>query len=85
MMTEVVPAARATTIALNAIGFAIGRSAGALLSTLIYARLGFLPVTAMAVVFNILALLALAEMQQRVHILGRLLAWLAQPARDRLI
>jgi predicted MFS family arabinose efflux permease len=78
MMTEVVPAARATTIALNSIGFSIGRSAGALLSTLIYARLGFLPVTAMAVVFNIMALVALAEMQQRVHIVGRLLAWLAR-------
>jgi predicted MFS family arabinose efflux permease len=79
MMTEVVPTARATTIALNSIGFGIGRSAGAFLSTLIYARLGFLPVTAMAVVFNILALLALAEMQQRVHILGRILAWLGRP------
>ena len=79
MMTEVVPAARATTIALNAMGFAIGRSAGALLSTLIYARIGFLPVTAVAVVFDILALLALAEMQQKLSILGRLLARLARP------
>jgi predicted MFS family arabinose efflux permease len=81
MMTEVVPAARATTIALNSIGFSIGRSGGALLSTLIYTRLGFLPVTAVAVVFNILALLALAEMQQRLHIVGRLLAWLARPRK----
>ena len=81
MMTEVVPAARATAIALNSIGFSIGRSAGALLSTLIYARLGFLPVTAMALVFNVLALLALAEMQQRVQILGRLLDWLARPRK----
>ena len=76
MMTEVTPTARATTIALNAIGFSIGRSAGALLATLMYARLGFLPVTAMALVFDVLALLALAEMQQRLNIVGRLLAWL---------
>jgi hypothetical protein len=78
----VVPAARATTIALNSIGFGIGRSGGALLATLIYPRLGFLPVTVLAVVFNGLALLGLAEMQQRVHILGRVLAWIGRPRKS---
>jgi predicted MFS family arabinose efflux permease len=76
MMTEVVPAARATTIALNAIGFSIGRSAGALLSTFIYARIGFGAVTVMAVLFNVLALLGLAEMQHKLNLMPRLLAWL---------
>jgi len=76
MMTEVVPAARATTIALNAIGFSIGRSAGALLSTFIYARIGFGAVAVMAVLFNVLALLGLAEMQHKLNLMPRLLAWL---------
>ena len=80
MMTEVVPAARATTIALNSIGFGIGRSAGALLSTLIYGALGFGAVAAAAVFFNILALLALGEMQQKLTLMPRLLAWLRRSA-----
>jgi predicted MFS family arabinose efflux permease len=79
-MTEVVPAARATTMALNTIGFGLGRSLGALLSTFIYARLGFGVVTAAAVLFNILGLLALAEMQQKLKLLPRLLAWLRRAA-----
>jgi hypothetical protein len=41
-------------------------------------------VTVVAVIFDILALLALAEMQQRLHIVGQVLAWLARTA-DRLI
>ena len=36
----------------NLVGFGIGRSLGALLSTFIYLRLGFLPVTLVAVLFN---------------------------------
>jgi predicted MFS family arabinose efflux permease len=80
MMTEVVPAARATTIALNSIGFGIGRSAGALLSTVVYARLGFGAVTILAIFFNVLALLALAEMQQKLSLLPRVLAWLRRAA-----
>jgi predicted MFS family arabinose efflux permease len=80
MMTEVVPTARATTVALNAIGFGLGRSLGALLSTFIYARLGFGAVTMTAVVFNVLALLALAEMQSRLNLMPRLLAWLRRSA-----
>lgn len=76
MMTEVVPAARATTIALNSIGLGLGRSAGALLSTFVYARLGFGAVAMMAVLFNVLALLALAEMQKKLSLLPALVAWM---------
>lgn len=83
MMTEVVPAARATTIALNSIGFGIGRSVGALLSTFVFARLGFGAVTVMAVFFNIAGLLALAEMQQKLNLMPRLLAWWRRAAGPR--
>jgi predicted MFS family arabinose efflux permease len=76
MMTEVVPGARATAIALNSVGFGIGRSLGALLSTFIYVRLGFPAVTGVAVLFDIFALLALAEMQRKIGVLPRLIGWL---------
>ncbi len=75
MMTEVVPAARATAIGLNAVGFGVGRSLGALLSTFIYVHLGFPVVTWVAVLFDLFGLLALAEMQKRVSILPRLIRW----------
>ena len=78
MMNEAVPQARATTMAFNLVGFGIGRSLGALLSTLIYQRLGFFPVTMVAAIFNIIAMLALAEMQQKIVILPWLLKWLKQ-------
>jgi predicted MFS family arabinose efflux permease len=81
MMTEVVRSARATTVALNSIGFAVGRSMGSLLSAFLYARLGFGAVTGIAVLFNVLGLFALAEMQGRLSILPRLLAWLRRPAK----
>jgi predicted MFS family arabinose efflux permease len=80
MMTEVVPSSRATAIALNAIGYGIGRSLGALLSTFIYARLGFPMVTVMAVLFDVFALLSLAEMQQKITVLRGILAWLRRGA-----
>ena len=76
MMTEAVPGARATVMALNLVGFGIGRSLGAFLSTLIYNGLGFLIVTLTAVLFNILAILALSEMQGKINILPRLISWL---------
>ncbi len=81
MMTEVVPGARATAIALNTIGFGIGRSAGAILATLVYSRLGFGAITAIAILFDVLALLALAEMQQKTMLLRRLAAWLRRGTR----
>ncbi len=75
LINEVVPQARATAMAFNLVGFGIGRSLGALLSTLIYGRLGFLAVTTTATLFNLFAVLALAEMQQKITILPRLLGW----------
>lgn len=75
MMTEVVPAARATAMALNSVGFGIGRSLGALISTFLYVRLGFVAVIAATVVFNVFALLALAEMQKKISVLPRIVRW----------
>jgi predicted MFS family arabinose efflux permease len=75
MMTEAVPQARATALALNLIGFSIGRGLGALLSTFVYRRFGFLTLTLIALVFNIFAMLALAEMQKKIIILPRILEW----------
>jgi predicted MFS family arabinose efflux permease len=76
MMTEIVPGARATAIAINAGGFGVGRALGALLSTFIYARLGFSAVTIAAVIFNVFGILGLAEMRQKIRLLSRLMAWL---------
>jgi predicted MFS family arabinose efflux permease len=73
MMTEVVPSSRATAVALNAMGYGIGRSLGALISTFIYAHLGFTTVTVTAALFNILALLSLAEMERKIAVLPRLM------------
>jgi predicted MFS family arabinose efflux permease len=58
------------------VGFGIGRSIGALISTFIYARLGFPAVTMAAAAFNVLAMLALAEMQGKIRIVPRVLSWL---------
>lgn len=75
MMTEAVPHACATVMALNLVGFGIGRSIGALLSTLIYVRLGFPAVTLVANLFNLFALMSLAEMQQKIGFLPVLMGW----------
>jgi predicted MFS family arabinose efflux permease len=76
MMTEAVPQARATALALNLIGFSIGRGLGALLSTFVYQRFGFLIVALIAMMFNIFAALALAEMQKKIVILPHILEWM---------
>jgi len=76
MMTELVPRARATAMAMNLVGFALGRSLGALISAFIYQGFGFVVVMAVASLFNLFALLALAEMREKIVILPRLLAWL---------
>jgi predicted MFS family arabinose efflux permease len=73
LMTEVVPEARGTVMAVNIVSFGLGRSIGAVLSTFLYARWGFPAVTAAAAVFNALAMLALAEMEQKIHITAKLL------------
>jgi predicted MFS family arabinose efflux permease len=75
MMTETAAHARGTVMAVNLVGFGLGRSLGALLSSFVYVRLGFPAVTLFASAFNVLALLALAEMQQKTTLVPRLLAW----------
>ena len=75
LMTEVIPSARATMLSFNLTGHSLGRVIGALLAAFIYQQFGFLPVTLLAVVFNLLALLALAELTQKIVILPRILAW----------
>jgi predicted MFS family arabinose efflux permease len=73
LMTETVPQARGTVMAMNLMGFGIGRSLGALISTFVYARFGFSAVTFVAVAFNVLAMLALAEMRQKITVVPHLL------------
>ena len=80
LMTETVRQARGTVMAANLMGFGIGRSIGALISTFVYGRLGFGAVTIVAAIFNVLAILALAEMQQKITIVPRVMAWLAARA-----
>jgi MFS transporter, DHA1 family, inner membrane transport protein len=76
LMTESVPRARATVMALNLVGYGIGRSLGSLLSTFIYLRLGFLSVTLIATLFNLFALVGLAEVQKKIILLPHFMAWL---------
>jgi predicted MFS family arabinose efflux permease len=75
LMTEIIPSARATVLSFNLTGHSLGRMIGALLATFIYQQFGFLPVTLLAVVFNLFALLALAELTQKTGIIPRILAW----------
>ncbi len=77
LMTEAVTGARGTVMAVNMVGFGVGRSLGALLSTFVYAQLGFPAVTLVAAVFNVLAMLALAEMQQKIKIVPHVVGWLS--------
>lgn len=74
LMTEVMPSARATLLSFNLTGHSLGRMIGALLATFIYQQFGFLPVTLIAVGFNLFALLALGELTQRIVIIPRILA-----------
>jgi len=64
MMTELLPGARATVMAFNLTGHSLGRAIGAFLAPFIYRQLGFLFVALLAIVFNIIALLALRRMQK---------------------
>ncbi len=61
MMTEILPAARATLMAFNVATFSIGRGIGAPLGTLLYG-FGFPVVVVGTVIFNIFALLALRRL-----------------------
>ena len=75
LMTEVMPGARATVLSFNLAGHSLGRMIGALLATFIYQQFGFLPVSLLAVIFNLFALVALAELTQKIAIIPRILAW----------
>jgi predicted MFS family arabinose efflux permease len=83
LMTEVMPEARATLLSFNVMGHSLGRFFGALLAAFAYQTLGFLPVTWIAILFNIFALLALGELTRKVVILPRLLAWLRRTERSK--
>jgi MFS transporter, DHA1 family, inner membrane transport protein len=75
LMTEVMPGARATLLSFNVTGHSLGRAIGALLAAFIYQQFGFLPVTWIAILFNLFALLALGELTEKVVIIPRILAW----------
>ncbi len=55
LMSEVMPAARATTLSFNLASHSLGRMSGALLAPLLYAS-GFTTVTAASILINLLAL-----------------------------
>lgn len=75
LMTEVMPTARATLLSFNVMGHSFGRMIGALFATFIYQSFGFFPVALTAILFNIFALLALAELTEKIVIVPRILAW----------
>jgi predicted MFS family arabinose efflux permease len=75
LMTEVMPNARATLLSFNVMGHSLGRVIGALVATFMYQQFGFLPVTLIAVLFNVFALIGLGELTQTVPVLSRILAW----------
>jgi predicted MFS family arabinose efflux permease len=83
LMTELVPEARATLLSFNLTGHSLGRMIGALLATFVYQRFGFLPVTILAVGFNLLALLALGELTRRVVILPRIIAFFRPTQKEQ--
>ena len=63
MMTEIMPSARATLMSFNVAALSLGRAIGAPMGTFLYG-FGFPIVAAGAVVFNIIALLALRKMEK---------------------
>ena len=81
LMTEVMPNARATLLSFNAMGHSLGRVIGALVATFIYQTFGFFPVALTAILFNVFALLALAELTQKIVIVPRILAWFSRTER----
>ncbi len=75
LMSETVTHARGTVMAINMVGFGLGRVIGALFSTLIYQRSGFPAVTWVAAIFNVFAILALAEMEKKIQFAPKLVQW----------
>jgi len=84
LMTEVMPEARATVLSFNLTGHSLGRMIGALLATFIYQQFGFVPVTGLAILFNLFALLALAELTQKISIFPHIIAWFTQTERSQV-
>jgi predicted MFS family arabinose efflux permease len=82
LMSELVPEARATLLSFNLTGHSLGRALGAFLATFIYHRFGFIPIVLLTVLFNVLALLALGELTNRIMILPRFLAWFRRTKRS---
>lgn len=82
LMTEVMPNARATLLSFNVMGHSLGRVIGALVATFMYQQFGFLPVTLIAVVFNVFALIGLGELTQKVPLISRVLAWFGRTKRS---
>jgi len=64
MVSELAPGARATTMAFNVSGHSIGRAIGASLAPFIYRQFSFLFIALLAVVFNVIGLVALRIMQK---------------------
>lgn len=64
LMTELVPSARATMLSMNVTGHALGRAIGAFLAGFIYQQFGFMVVAFIAVLFNVVGLIALRRMQK---------------------
>ena len=82
LMTEVMPNARATLLSFNVMGHSLGRVIGALVATFIYQRFGFLPVTFVAILFNVFALLALGELTQKLPVVTRVRSWFGRTKRS---
>jgi predicted MFS family arabinose efflux permease len=82
LMTEIMPNARATLLSFNVTGHSLGRMIGALVATFIYQRFGFLPVTLIAVLFNVFALIGLGELTQKMPILTRFRSWVGRTKRS---
>jgi len=82
LMSELVPEARATLLSFSLTGHSIGRAIGAFLATFIYHQFGFIPIVLLSVFFNLLALLALGELTQRIAILPRFIAWFRRTKRS---
>ena len=64
LMTELLPSARATLMAFNVAAISLGRAMGAFLAPRLYGT-GFLAVAMGAIVFNLLALLAVSRLTWR--------------------
>jgi DHA1 family inner membrane transport protein len=84
LMTEILPGARATLLSFNVTGHSLGRMIGALLSTFVYQKFGFLPVTLLAILFIGFALLALGELTHKVVILPYILAWFGRTEKSKV-